>query len=131
MAVEKLHTMGITHGNVSPQTILIDQRTGRAALEIAGPDPGEDEYNQHYRAPEQQAGKPSTQEMDNWACGVVIMELLMQKQYLFANRADAQNFQGREDDLKQKIQEYNGRCPSPRDLEVVLALLLPRQPGEV
>merc|ERR1712176_1115843 len=129
MFLKELRRMGITHGNITPHTIRT-QGGDRAVLEIAGPDPGEDDYNQHYRAPEQQVGEPYTQEVDNWACGVVIMELLMYQQYLFANRADAQTFSGRED-LKQRIQERNGRRPSPHDLEVVLSLVLPRQPGEV
>merc|ERR1712176_752694 len=51
------------------------------------------------------------------------MELLMCRQHLFANRADVQNFSGQEDDLKQRIQTAEGRCPSQDDLSVVLTLL--------
>merc|ERR1712176_267153 len=48
-------------------------------------------------------------------------------QHIFASRADAETFSGREDDLKQRIQAAKGVCLEEEDLALVLTLLIPRK----
>jgi len=129
----KLHSVDIPHRNMNPYNIFLTNRR-ILKLGVFGADPGENIWNTHYRAPEQQLALPYTEKVDLWALAVIHVELLVQKagspvEHLFQCRAMAQNFSelpstSRQDQLKQKIS--NANLPSEPDLAFVLTLLKPQ-----
>jgi Tol biopolymer transport system component len=119
VALQKVHTSGKVHSQLSPFCIALTQNGARILKPTASP-----EDSAPYRSPEQMRGGPSDMRSDVFAYGSVIYEIASGKRPFAGTGSDlAQHI------LRETPEPLNGQSPIYLSLEKVISGCLDKDPA--